>query len=278
MEKFDPIVIHLMQIRYIDENTIYIQNEEDSSQDVYLYLIDPSEITVSGFDSSKPTTKKQKVTIQFYRYTGTYKIEVSEKPHVHTEDQGTIVKEPTCTTSGLKEFKCTGCGEVLRTETINPLGHKWDQGVVTKQPTVTTVGEKTFTCSNCGATRTEEIAKLPASSLPSTSVTTEKTKEEATVKKPKKQVIVVSKKASKIVAYKFKKLKKKQVSFKIGAKAKTKITYTVPKKAKKYISVSKTGKVTVKKGCKKGTYKITVKATKTNEYLQASKVVTIKVK
>lgn len=290
---------------YIDENTIYIQSEEDSSQYVYLYLIDPSEITVSGFDTSKPTTKKQKVTIGFYRYTGTYKIEVLEKPHVHIEDEGTIVKEATCTTGGLKEFKCTGCGELLRTEVINPLGHKWgegvvtkeatcttsglkefkctrcetvktevinslghkwNQGVVTKQPTITTEGEKTFTCDNCGATRIEKMAKLPVQSA------------STMVKKPKKQVIIVSKKATKTVVYKFKNLKKKKVSFRIGAKAKTKITYTVTKKAKKYITVLKNGKVIVKKGCKKGTYKITVKAIETNEYLQTRKIVTIKVK
>lgn len=64
----------------------------------------------------------------------------------------------------------------------------------------------------------------------------------------------------------------------IKARAKGKITYTVNKGNKKYISVSKKGKVTLKKGCKKGTYKIKITAAKTNKYDKAVKIITIKVK
>lgn len=74
----------------------------------------------------------------------------------------------------------------------------------------------------------------------------------------------------------------KGASFKIGAKAsgKGKLTYTLNKKAKasKKIKVSKAGKVTIKKGLKKGTYKITVKAAATKNYKAAKKTITIKVK
>ncbi len=64
----------------------------------------------------------------------------------------------------------------------------------------------------------------------------------------------------------YKKLKKKAKSFKINAKVKenAKTTYkkiSVSKKAKKYIKVSSKGKVTVKKGLKKGKYKLKVKIT-----------------
>lgn len=92
------------------------------------------------------------------------------------------------------------------------------------------------------------------------------------------QKITVSKKVAKTVVYKATSLKKKKATFSIGAKAKTKLSYTVSKNAKKNITVSKTGKVTLKKGLKKGTYKITITAAKTAAYKKATKVVTIKVK
>lgn len=104
---------------------------------------------------------------------------------------------------------------------------------------------------------------------------------ETSVKEKKKQKITVSKKASKTIVYKAKKLKKKSASFSISAKAKGKITYAVtkyPSSGKKYIQVSKKGKVTLKKKAKKGTYVITVTAAKTSAYKKATKKVTIKVK
>ena len=68
----------------------------------------------------------------------------------------------------------------------------------------------------------------------------------------------------------------------LALKAKTsgngKLTYKVTKGKSKYITVSKTGKVTLKKGCKKGTYKITITASATEKYKAATKVISIKVK
>lgn len=71
---------------------------------------------------------------------------------------------------------------------------------------------------------------------------------------------------------------KKAKSFKLGAKsAQGTLTFTLDKKAKKAkLKVSKAGKVTVPKKCKKGTYKITVKAAG-NAYYNA-KSITVKVK
>ncbi|MBQ9015308.1 MAG: hypothetical protein IJ109_04245 [Firmicutes bacterium] len=85
---------------------------------------------------------------------------------------------------------------------------------------------------------------------------------------------------------KAKKLKKKAQSFKAltVSKAQGKVTYTakaVNAKSKKALKFSK-GKITVKKGTKKGTYKIkvTVKAAGSNNYKAASiaKTITVKVK
>ena len=79
--------------------------------------------------------------------------------------------------------------------------------------------------------------------------------------------------------YKRSKLGKKK-SFKIGAaNAQGKVTYAISKNAKKAgIKVSKKGKVTVPKNCRKGTYKITVKAAGSKNYKEGIKTVTVKVK
>ena len=83
---------------------------------------------------------------------------------------------------------------------------------------------------------------------------------------------------------KYAKLKKKTQTFKIAAtvKGKAKKTFklkTVPKKAKKYIKVSSAGKVTVRKGLKKGTYKIKVQITAaaTSNYKKTTATKTVKV-
>lgn len=87
----------------------------------------------------------------------------------------------------------------------------------------------------------------------------------------------------KMKSYKQKKLSKKKVT--IDLKAKTtgngKLSYKVtsyPKKMKKFISVSKKGKVTLKKKAKKGTYKVRITASATSAYNKATKTVSIKVK
>lgn len=96
----------------------------------------------------------------------------------------------------------------------------------------------------------------------------------------KKQNISVSKRAAKTVTFKASSLKRKKTTFKIAAKARGKITYKVTKGSKKYISVNSKGLVTMKKRCKKGTYKITVTASATSngQYKKAIKVITIRVK
>lgn len=60
-----------------------------------------------------------------------------------------VVSEPSCTSMGTTEKKCTVCG---KTETTNimPTGHQRDEGVVTKEPTCTENGTTTYTCLNCG--------------------------------------------------------------------------------------------------------------------------------
>ena len=87
---------------------------------------------------------------------------------------------------------------------------------------------------------------------------------------------------SRIKTYKVKKLKKTAVSFRIKAKTngdgKILFVNTTSKKLKKYIKVSRNGKVKLKKGSKKGTYKIKIIATKTNNFRKSIKTLKIIVK
>lgn len=79
--------------------------------------------------------------------------------------------------------------------------------------------------------------------------------------------------------YKVTNLKKKKFTFTIKPSTnKTSVTYKVTKGASKYISVSKKGVVTMKKGAKKGTYKVSVTAKASANYKSAKKTVTIIVK
>ena len=81
---------------------------------------------------------------------------------------------------------------------------------------------------------------------------------------------------------KVKDLKKKSKKIKITVKKaksfKGKVSYKVVKGSSKYISVSKKGYVTLKKGAKKGTYKVKVTVSGYGKYNPMSKTITIKVK
>ncbi len=79
--------------------------------------------------------------------------------------------------------------------------------------------------------------------------------------------------------YKANKLKKGKQSFAIKVKgAVGKVSYSVPSSSKKALSVSKKGKVIVKKGAAKGSYKVKVSVASTSAYAAASKTVTVKIK
>ena len=88
----------------------------------------------------------------------TCSISVSDSPHVHTWDSGTVTKKPTCTEPGIKTYTCS-CGET-RTETIPALGHKWSEWTVVKEATEKEDGLKERTCSVCGEKETSIIPKI----------------------------------------------------------------------------------------------------------------------
>ena len=69
-----------------------------------------------------------------------------------------ITKSATCTTTGIKTFTCSKCGNQY-TQTIAALGHDY-LGSVTKAATCTEKGVKTFKCSRCTSNYTQDIAAL----------------------------------------------------------------------------------------------------------------------
>ena len=84
--------------------------------------------------------------------------------HSNGHRAGMRVIEPTCKEEGRTEIYCTVCGEVSTVLSTTPKkDHTWDNGVVTTEPTTEHEGVKTYTCTGCGETKTESIARLPAS-------------------------------------------------------------------------------------------------------------------
>ena len=139
------------------------------------------------------------------------------------------------------------------------MGHKWSVWKTTKKATTTETGTQTRTCSRCDKKETKTIAKLPKKAQTLT-VTAKKPSLKASKLKKKKQTIAKSK------AFNIKGAKGALTFKKTGGS--------------KNLTISKAGKITVKKKTKKGTYKLTVQVTAAGdkEYKSAIKIITIKVK
>ncbi|MBQ9531438.1 MAG: leucine-rich repeat domain-containing protein [Eubacterium sp.] len=184
-------------------------------------------------------------------------------PHAH--DYSVQVVAPTCSEQGYTIYTCS-CGDTYNDDYVNALGHKYDNGVVTIAPSYVADGVKTYTCTVCGNQKIEKLAKLPKKANTLTVKAKKPTVKFAKLKK-KDQTIALKKamavsKAQGTVTYKLSSAKKGKKNF------------------KKYFKVAKNGKITVKKGLKKGTYtvKIKVSAAGNTEYNGAVKTVTIKIK
>ena len=183
--------------------------------------------------------------------------------HEHIPQITSPEKAATCTAAGnTPEVKCSVCGEILKAQTTKPaLGHSPWTWTVTKPATTTSEGIETRTCSRCQAKETRPIPKL-AKKANTLSVKAKKPSLKASKLKKKKQTI----KASKAFTIK-------------GAQGT--VSYKKKSGSSKKLSINaKTGMITVKKGTKKGTYKIVVAVTAAgNEQYEArTKKVTVKVK
>lgn len=68
-----------------------------------------------------------------------------------------VTVEPTCTTTGTRVKKCTVCGNVVETETINALGHDFQNYVDDNKPACCDQYE-TGTCTRCNAKNTRKTS------------------------------------------------------------------------------------------------------------------------
>ncbi len=76
--------------------------------------------------------------------------------HAYTDS---VTTPATCTTEGVRTFKCSACGDTY-TEKIASLGGHKLTWTVTKEATAFLEGENTGKCQTCGHTETKAIAKL----------------------------------------------------------------------------------------------------------------------
>ncbi len=80
----------------------------------------------------------------------------SEKPepepeHVHTPGDWQISIAPNCTNAGQRVRKCTGCGQVVQTETVAAYGHNAGSWQVITEPSCEKEGVKIQKCTVCSA-------------------------------------------------------------------------------------------------------------------------------
>lgn len=105
---------------------------------------------------------------------------------------------------------------------------------------------------------------------------------DGTVNSVKQSIILQSQTIvhAKVKTYSAKKLETKKAVFSLNAETSGDgtLSYKVTKGSSKYIEVNKKGKVILKKGCPKGTYQVTITASKTSSCKKATKVVSIQVK
>ena len=198
---------------------------------------------------SQTGTKTYKCTVCGATKTET----IAKKAHTVVKDEAVA---PTCTESGLTEGgHCSVCGTVITEQkTIAATGHISDEGTVVKEPTYTETGLMEYRCSVCDELlETETIAKLPKEANTMVAKGKTKTVKYATLKK--KSVTIARKDAVSVT------------------KAKGKVTYKKSSGNSK-ITVSSAGKITVKKGLKKGTYKVKVKVKAAGNATYKSKTVT----
>ena len=87
-------------------------------------------------------------------------ITISGQRLTHTEDNGVVTTEPTCTVDGVTTYTCTRCGHE-RTEAIAATGHDFEHGTVVGTTNATCTQAKTVThkCANCDATKVETVGE-----------------------------------------------------------------------------------------------------------------------
>ena len=86
---------------------------------------------------------------------------IAKTPHNYI----TKITKPTCTSKGYTTYTCS-CGDSYTGNYVPAAGHKWGAWVTTKEPTTTSTGLKERKCQNCSEPQTEVIPKLTAPTEP----------------------------------------------------------------------------------------------------------------
>lgn len=60
-----------------------------------------------------------------------------------------VIQEPTCTVEGIREYQCTVCHTEGPRESIPALEHQWDISYIIQEPTCTEEGVREYQCSRC---------------------------------------------------------------------------------------------------------------------------------
>ncbi len=225
-----------------------------------LYNYDNDSLALS--ESTTVTVDGADWTVSSYRYMDYYEYIVVNSPEIELHTPVTDPAVPvTCTAAGKTEGShCSTCGEVLvAQETIPATGHK----VVVDKPVAATYTKTGLTagthCSVCGKILEAQkvVPKLAKKANPLTANGKTKTVIYSAVKKKNQTV----KRADAITL----------------SKAKGTVNYTKSSGNQKITVDKKTGKITVKKGLKKGTYKVKVKVKAAGDSTYKSKTVTVTV-
>ena len=69
-----------------------------------------------------------------------------------------VVTPPTCTERGYTTFTCSRCGDSYIGDYVDATGHSWDEGTVIKDPTCTGDGVIEYRCLVCEVTRLENYS------------------------------------------------------------------------------------------------------------------------
>lgn len=96
-----------------------------------------------------PTARTSYITLKSDEYC---------KQNGHEFGNYIVVKEATCTESGLKSRECVNCGKKEEV-TIDKTEHEYAKEVLDKE-TCTTAGQIRYTCSSCGYSYTESVDAL----------------------------------------------------------------------------------------------------------------------
>ena len=117
---------------------ITILNPELSLPEQLTLVADTEKLTIAGYDNSTAQKYAKALNISF---------EVIDKQCKHFFDNGKVTKKANCKATGIKTYTCSLCGET-KTETIAKTGHTY-KNVVTKA-TLSKNGKIENKCTVCG--------------------------------------------------------------------------------------------------------------------------------